>query len=154
VINLYFPSLRSNKKADINEVEILELWWKRSSAYSISNRIMFVKEGFRLFRHLSNYNLKTIKNGVRYLVGATALFSYGGISFALGEKVLSRVKPDVEEDDPRDTLYYIMFKMLHEFFCGNITEDLKYDEELVADNLKFGCTIHIILPHPSHIPEN
>jgi predicted ATPase/class 3 adenylate cyclase len=138
VINLYFPSLRSNKKADINEVEILELWWKRSSAYSISNRIMFVKEGFRLFRHLSNYNLKTIKNGVRYIVGATALFSYGGISFALGEKVLSRVKPDVEEDDPRDTLYYIMFKMLHEFFCGNITEDLKYDEKLVADNLKFG----------------
>jgi hypothetical protein len=97
-----------------------------------------LKEGLRLFSRLSNYNLKTVENGVRYLVGATALFSYGGISFALGEKVLNRVKSDVEKNDPRDNPYYIMFSMLHEFFSGNITKDIEYDERLVADNLKLG----------------
>ncbi len=138
VKSLYFPSLRRNKRASIKEVEAFELWFRRISAYSISNKIMFLKEGLRLFSRLSNYNLKTVENGVRYLVGATALFSYGGISFALGEKVLNRVKNDVEKNDPRDTLYYIMFSMLHEFFSGNISKDIAYDEKLVEDNLKLG----------------
>ena len=55
---------------------------------------------------------------------------------------MNRVKDDVDKDDPRDTLYYVMFRMLHEFFSGNIIEDIEYDEELVAKNLIFGDVLY------------
>ncbi|MCJ7713535.1 hypothetical protein MUO66_03645, partial [Candidatus Bathyarchaeota archaeon] len=73
-----------------------------------------------------------------YLLGAAALFIYGGVSFALGKKVLDRVESDLVENDAKSSLYYATFNMLHDFFSGNFAGEVHFDTNLVKRNLELG----------------
>ena len=154
IMRLYIPLLRKNKVATEKENEMLDLWSKKTSAYGISDKALFLKEGMRYFNSLSNYDLKTVENGVGNFVGTSNIFSYSGISFFLGKKILDRTKSEVEESDPRGVVYYQVSKQLHNFLSGNLEKDLTFDANLVAQNLKIGEVlfttyyyIHLIFQH-------
>lgn len=138
IVDLYIPILRKKKIATRQDNEIIDLWFKRISAFSISDRVMFLKEGFRFFRKVTSYDLKTVDNGIIYLMSAAPLFVYGGVSFAVGKKILNRVAKDLTGEDVRGTLYYATFKMLHDFFSGNFAKDVHFDKNLVKQNLALG----------------
>ena len=138
IADLYIPILRKNKVATRQDNEIIELWFRRTSAFGVSDRVMFLKEGFRFFKKLLSYDLKTLDNGIAYLLSAPALFIYGGVSFALGKKVLDRIESDLVESDAKSSLYYATFKMLHDFFSGNFAGEVHFDKNLVKRNLELG----------------
>jgi len=138
IVYLYIQIFKSNKKASKKDNEIVEMWFRKTLAFSLTDRVMFIKEGFSFFRLLSSFDLKTLDNGVTYLMSAAAFFIYGGVSFALANKVLKRIKSDLSEDDVRCMLYYLTISMLLDFFSGNFAGKIDIDEELVIQNLELG----------------
>jgi len=152
IMRLYMPFLSKSKVA--TEKEMFDLLFKKSSAYGICDKGLFLREGMRAFNNLSNYDLRTVENGVGFYLGASLIFSYSGISFFLGKKILDRAKRELEGNDPKGAVYYQMSKLLLAFFSGNLEKDLTFDENLVIQNLKIGEVlfttfyyIHLIFQH-------
>ena len=153
-MRLHMPFLRKNKIATKKEKEMFDLWFKKTSASGAYDKGLFLREGIRPFNSLSNYDLRTVENGVGFYLGASLIFSYSGISFFLGKKILDRAKRELEGNDPKGAVYYQMSKLLLAFFSGNLEKDLTFDENLVIQNLKIGEVlfttfyyIHLIFQH-------
>jgi len=142
IADLYIPFLRSKRVAGRKDNEVIELWFRRANAFAVSDRVMVLKDAFRYYKRVLKYDLKTVDNGIPYLTSAGAMFVYGGISFALGKKVLDRMKSELDEDDPKDILYYSTFRMLHDFFSGNFAGKITFDEDLVQQNLDLGDIVY------------
>ena len=142
IADLYIPFLRSKRVAGRKDNEVIELWFRRANAFAVSDRVMFLKESFRFYKKVLKYDLKTVDNGIPYLRSAGGVFVYSGISFALGKKVLDRLKSELDEDDPKDILYYSTFRMMHDFFSGNFARKITFDEDLVQQNLELGDIVY------------
>jgi tetratricopeptide (TPR) repeat protein len=154
ILQLYLPLLRNNKLATDTDNIILDLWFKKTSAYAISDKSLLLREGFGSFNNLSKYDLRTVINGPSYYLWASIIFSYSGLSFFLGKKIFSRTKPQEDGSDPRGAIYYQVAKLLHAFFSGNLEKDLLFNENLVTQNLRIGEVlfttyyyIHLIFQH-------
>ena len=154
ILRLYLPVLKTNKIATEEDNEVIDLLFKKTSAYSISNKAMMIREGFLPFYLIYNFDLRTVRNGIGYFLGSSAFFSYSGISFLLGRRILKSVESLLTQDDSRGMVYYQVVKLLHAFFSGNLEKELPFDEALVIENLRIGEVlfttyyyIHLIFQH-------
>src|SRR5690606_31279148 len=70
--------------------------------------------------------------------GAVGIFSYGGVSFALGRRCLERARPLVRGDDVPEQLVFRMMNHLHTVLNGDWDEAHVVEEARLEEGLRYG----------------
>ncbi|GAG84716.1 unnamed protein product, partial [marine sediment metagenome] len=87
LISLYFPSMKFRKTPTQRDYEIIDLYWKKIKAVSIIDPKRFFLEYLYIFKRVIDFNLKDFELGLEIFTGASALFSFSGVSFRLSRKI-------------------------------------------------------------------
>jgi tetratricopeptide (TPR) repeat protein len=138
LVALYIPSLKFRKAPTDRDIEIVDLFTKKVNSVSLINAKRFFIEYFYLFKFISSFDLRKLKEGTGIFVGASALFAYSGISFRLSRKVLDTIKTRVDKNDVINYTMYEVCETVHHFLGGNWKALKDYDDELVDRNCRIG----------------
>jgi tetratricopeptide (TPR) repeat protein len=138
LISLYLPSLKFKKIPTQRDKEILYLFYKKLEALAIINPRRFFIESFHYYKRVTSFDLTKIELGFSLFVGASALFSFTGISFRLSRKILNLVKDRVDKQNVKPFIIYEFLETLHNYFEGNWKAIKEYDDDLVNKNLSIG----------------
>ncbi len=141
VLRLYLPVFRKNKSATEIDNIIFDLWFKKSTALAVSSKAAFFRETIRFNSIILNYNLRSIENGVSFLFSGSVLFSYGGLSFTLANRIMKIARVDLSKENTKDLILYCVAKQLIAFLSGAFKEEAFFDEKLVEKNLEIGETV-------------
>ncbi len=77
-------------------------------------------------------------SGLRIFAGASAMFSFTGLSHRIGRRILDYAKPRLAPDDAKQWIVYDLMDTLHHFLKGQWNEITEYNEDLVNRNLRIG----------------
>jgi hypothetical protein len=99
----------------------------------------FVFDTLATLRLLDRVDPHSIPDAGGIYAGAIGIFSYGGVSFALGRRVLARAREVVEGGDVRELrLYYQLMKWIHHYLEGDWSAEHDIDEETLQEGLRYG----------------
>ena len=88
LISLYLPSFKFKHTPTEKDIEIADLFFKKSKALVTFNPKRFFLESLYICKRITKFNLAEFGLGMEIFVGASALFSFTGISLGLSRKVL------------------------------------------------------------------
>jgi len=137
LVALYLPSLKFRKTPTERDIEVFDLFTKKIRSVSLVDAKRYFIEYFYLFRFISSFDLRKFKEGPGYTAAVSVLFSYSGISFALGKKVLDEFRNSINKDDVVNYTMYKICETVTLFLRGNWKKLSDYDDELIDRN----CTI-------------
>jgi class 3 adenylate cyclase len=140
ITTLYLPSGRRKRIPNQRENEIFTVLEKKLIALAFLEPRRFFVEFLMALRWSSKLDITRIPNGVSRYSGASALFSWTGISFRLSRKILDHVKGLINKNDSKEVLNYRLFQLYHDFFTGQWSGYEEMDEPLLGLNLKVGQT--------------
>jgi hypothetical protein len=138
LLSIYFPSFRFKRNPTPAELQLIDVYQKKISALSVTIPLRMFIESFYYGHLLTNYDLTKIENGIGNLTGYSAIFSWPGISYRLGKKILKVVKKKFEFTQAKAILYYEFADLVYCFFTGRWDKADQYDEALVDRCLKVG----------------
>jgi len=138
LVALYLPFLKFRRTPTERDIEIVDLFFKKINSISLTNAKRFFIEYFYLFRFISSFDLRKLKGGYGIFAGASALFTYSGISFALSRKVLDSIKNSISKNDVINYTTYELCETLHHFLGGNWKALKDHDDDLVDRNCRIG----------------
>jgi len=136
--NLYLPSNKSRKIPGRRDNEIFDLIQKKAISLTYVDPKKFFIETLFMLKKLNEFDVSEIENGISMYTGASALFSWTGISFKLSKKALEYAKDVVNRNNVKELLYYDLFDLMYNFITGNWGVTKEYDESLLELNLKIG----------------
>jgi len=129
---------KSKRLPDKMDNEIFDLLEKRGVSLGMLNPKRLFIEHLSAIKRCHKFDIRKIDNRVSLYAGASALFSYGGISFKLSKKILEHAENIINKEDFSDQLSYDLWGLIHNFYSGNWHEVKEYDEKLVDLNLRIG----------------
>lgn len=135
---LYFPFLKFRKEAKPEEIETIELFYKKNKALSIINPKQLFIEALYLCKKATQYQLSNFDLGLNIYVASSSLFSFTGISFRLSQKILQSSKKFIRNDQAKIHIIYDFMETIHNYLLGNWKNIGDYDLDLVNKNLKEG----------------
>jgi class 3 adenylate cyclase/tetratricopeptide (TPR) repeat protein len=138
LISLYIPSLKFRKTPTQKDIEIIDLYWKKTKAVSIIDPKRFFFEYLYILKRVIEFNLKEFELGLEIFTGASVLFSFSGISFRLSRKILDATKSRISEDNPKIFTIYELSDTIHNYLKGNWVTASNYDDDLVTKSLNVG----------------
>jgi tetratricopeptide (TPR) repeat protein len=138
IFALYFPSLKFKKIPTQRDIEILDLSLKECKVLSITNPRRFFIESFYFIKTVADYDLAKFGLGLEIFIGASALFSFTGISYGLSKKILDSVKEKIADNAGRQLILYDLLEVQQCYFSGNWKAIKAYDDDLVSQNLSIG----------------
>jgi tetratricopeptide (TPR) repeat protein len=138
LVALYLPSLKFRKTSTERDIEIVDLFFKKTNSVSLTNAKRFFIEYFYLFRFISSFDLRKFKEGNGIFVMSSALFAYSGISFALSRKVLDAARNSVSKNGVINSIMYEICETVHLFLGGNWKALKDYDDKLVDRSCRIG----------------
>ena len=137
-----FPSKKRKRTPGKEENDVMETSYRKIMALiSIDTHRMFT-EAIGLFRRVGKFNLTEIEQGLAFLSGFSALFSYSGVSLRIGKKILDYFKPYLEKCDDRTLFAYNFWKLVCEYLSGDWSEEQDFDAELIDTMMLKGETWH------------
>jgi tetratricopeptide (TPR) repeat protein len=137
---LYFPSRWFKELPTQREAEGVELFYKRAEALVVIDPKRFFIESFIFYRRIIQLDLTKFKFGLGIFVGASALFSFTGLSLDIGRRILDYAKPRIDQDDVKTWIMYDLVDTHHLFLTGQWNDINDYDEDLVNRGLRIGET--------------
>ncbi|MEW6114394.1 MAG: hypothetical protein AB1664_19830, partial [Thermodesulfobacteriota bacterium] len=137
---LYFPSRWFKELPTQRDAEGVELFYKRAEALVVIDPKRFFIESFIFYRRIIQLDLTKFKFGLGIFVGASALFSFTGLSLDIGRRILDYAKPRIDPDDVKTWIMYDLVDTHHLFLTGQWNDINDYDEELVNRGLRIGET--------------
>jgi predicted ATPase/class 3 adenylate cyclase len=128
---------RERRPATDLQREIIDVMFRRGVAQTTSDSTRMVFDVMAALRKVVRLDPRTVpESGGRY-AGAVAIFSYGGLSFALGSRFLEMAKNLVGEQDDL-YLYYRVVNFVHHFLAGDWSSGHEIDDHLIERNLREG----------------
>ena len=138
ILALYFPSLWFKQLPSQKDTEAVDLFYKKAEALMVINPKRLFLESFFYFDTIVRFDLTKVKFGIEIFAGASALFSFTGISFSIGRRILDYVKPRLAPDDVKQWIVYDLLDTQHHFLKGHWNEITECNEDLVNRNLRIG----------------
>jgi tetratricopeptide (TPR) repeat protein len=138
LIALYCPFLKFRKIATQEDIQTLNLFYKKSKALSIINPKNFFVESIYICKELTKYKLSNFELGLKIYVASSALFSFTGISFHLSRKILDSSIKRIKKDQVQIYILYDFMETIHNYLSGNWGKIGSHDPELVKKNLNDG----------------
>lgn len=128
---IYFPSKRKKRIPGQEENDMVAIRYRKAMALiSVDTERMFA-ECVALFRRIGKYDLTRIEQGLAFLSGQSALFSYSGVSLTIGKRVLDYFKPYLPYCDDRTVFAYNFWKLVCEYVSGEWGGKEDFDERLI-----------------------
>jgi len=91
-----------------------------------------------MYKGVTNFDLKKFDLGLEIFMGASALFSFTGLSFRLSRKILDSAKSRVFNDDAKIFMWGDLLDTIHYYLEGNWESIRSYDDNLVNKCLSSG----------------
>jgi tetratricopeptide (TPR) repeat protein len=138
IVALYLSSLKFRGLPTQRDKTVADLFYKKCKALAIINPKRFFIESLYAYKEITNFDLTKFELGLQIFMGASALFSFTGISFRLSRKVLDSAKHTVHKANIRISIIYDLLETIHNFIEGNWKAIKDYDDALVNKNLDRG----------------
>ena len=143
LLALYFPSFWFKRFPTQNDAEAGDLFYKKAEALVVINPKRVFIESFFFFDTIVRFDLTRFKLGIEFLVAATSLFSFTGLSFSIGKRILDYAKPKLAIDDAKQRIVYDLMDTQYHFLKGQWKEIADCNEDLVNRNLKIGEMFYV-----------
>jgi len=140
IISLYLPFFKFRFSPDIADREAVELYYKKCKALVIINPKRFFIESFYFYKKFTRFDFTKFENGVGKFISASSLFTFTGLSFYLGQKILDFASDKVDLSDDRLNITHDLLWTQLQFFRGDWNTIKEIDDALVDRNLKLGET--------------
>ncbi|MCL5124197.1 MAG: AAA family ATPase [Deltaproteobacteria bacterium] len=150
LLALYFPLRWFKRVPTQNDIETIELFYKKGQAQVIIDPKRFFIEFFFFQATLVNFDLTKFKFGIAMFAGASALFSFTGLSFSIARRVLNYAKPRLGVDDAKQLIIYNLLDTQHLFLRGQWNDLTEYSEDLVGYLLAIGEVWEVALHYYWH----
>jgi tetratricopeptide (TPR) repeat protein len=138
ILALYFPSLWFKKLPTQQDAEVVDLFYKNAQALVVINPKRFFTESFFYYDTIVRFDLIRFKLGIGIFAGASAMFSFTGLSLTIGRRILDYVKPKLAPDDAKQWILYDLMDTTHLFLKGQWNDITECNEDLVNRNLRIG----------------
>jgi class 3 adenylate cyclase/tetratricopeptide (TPR) repeat protein len=138
LITLYLPSFKFRKTPTQRDAEVVDLFYKKIKALAIIDPMRFFFEYLYLYKGATNFDLKKFELGLEIFIGASALFSFTGISFGLSRKILDSARRRVGGEDAKIIIWNDLLNTIHNYLKGNWQAINGYSDELVNKSLESG----------------
>ena len=135
---LYFPSLAFKRIPKSRDAEVVNLFYKKAEALVVIDPNRFFIESFFFYDTIIRFDLSRFKFGIGIFAGASALFSFTGLSLRVGRRILDFAKPRLLSEDPKQLILYDLLDTQHLFLEGRWKQVPEYNEDLVRRNLRIG----------------
>ena len=135
---LYLPSFWFKQVPTPQDTEAVDLFYKKGEALVVINPKRLFLESFFFYDHIVRFDLTRFHFGIGILIGASALFSFTGLSLTIGRKILDFAKPRLAPEDPKQWIAYDLLDTQHLFLKGRWHEITECNPDLVNRNLKIG----------------
>jgi class 3 adenylate cyclase/tetratricopeptide (TPR) repeat protein len=138
LIALYLPLLKFKKIPTQEDIEIIDLFLKKIRALSMIDPKRFFFEYLYIQKRITDFDLTEFVLGYQTFAGASALFSFTGISFRLSGQILNSVKQRVLQGDAKISIIYDLLETIHHLLKGNWKAIKDYDKDLINKSLQRG----------------
>ncbi|MGO9571491.1 MAG: AAA family ATPase [Desulfomonilaceae bacterium] len=138
LIALHFPSLWFKRLPMQQDTEAVDLFYKKAEALVVIDPKRFFVESFFFYDKIVHFDLTKFKLGIVIFAGASALFSFTGLSLSIGRRILDYAKPRLAPDDAKQWITYDLLDTIHLFLKGQWNEITEYNEDLVSRILRIG----------------
>lgn len=129
------PTERDRENFDLMEKRLICLAYIHPKRYFV--------EFLNSLHWSRNIDIRGIPSGPSRYSGASALFSWTGLSFSLSKKILEYTGPMIRREDFRDQLDHILFSLYYDYFVGNWKAHETLEEALLERNLAVGRFWHV-----------
>jgi tetratricopeptide (TPR) repeat protein len=136
---LYLPLPGRRPPATPHEAEVIHVMFRRGLAQTTAAPTRFVYDSMATLRALSKIDPMTVAESGGMYSGAVGIFSYGGVSFALGQRFLELAGEVIDAGGSPDLrLYFRFLNFLHHFLAGDWSKEREIDREDLEQNLRDG----------------
>ena len=137
--HLYVRGGRSGaKKARPHDGEVLEIRYNRARAQTSSDPRRMFFDTIGTIRRMNQSDPSVTDEACGMYAGAALLFSYSGVSFGIGRRMLARAERLIREGSAKDVFVYRAMRFLHYYLEGDWDESHVIDDELVSQMLRYG----------------
>lgn len=138
--NVYLPFRRNNRRsAEPQRRELVDIMFRRGLAQTTADPKRFVFDNIACMHELSKIDPKTHPDAAAIYSGAIGFFSYGGVSFGLGERFLKLASDLFESGAHRDMYcYFQVVSFVHHFLRGDWSAQHDVDPELLERSRRSG----------------
>ena len=139
LVGLYLP-LPGALRRSATEVdrEVIGVLWQRAQAQTTTSPMRFVFDNVGALARLDRIEARTIPGAGGIYAGAIGIFSYSGVSFAIGRRCLARARRLVRSHDVGELLVYRAMNFVHHMLAGDWSDAHRVDEQLLQEGLRYG----------------
>jgi tetratricopeptide (TPR) repeat protein len=138
IISLYLPNLKFKQAPTQRDVGAVDLFYKKCKALAIIDPKRFFLEFLYIYRTVTVFDLTKFELGLEIFMGASALFSFSGISFKLSSKILNAARARIDKNNVKLLINYDFLETIHHYFKGSWDTIKECDDDLVDKNLSIG----------------
>jgi tetratricopeptide (TPR) repeat protein len=138
LLALYFPRFWFKKIPTSQDVEAVDLFYKKAEALVVLSPARFFVESLFFYNTIIHLDLTRFRFGIGIFAGASALFSFSGLSFSIGKRILDYAKPRLASDEAKQLIVYDFLHTQHLFLVGQWNEIAECDGDLVNRILRAG----------------
>jgi predicted ATPase/class 3 adenylate cyclase len=138
LLSLYFPFLCFRRDPTQPDIEAIELIRKKVQALAIIDIKRFFIECLFYYPTLAKFDFTKFQFGIGFFAGASSMFTFTGLSFSIGRKILNYAKPRLRLEDAKQCIRYDVADTQHHFLKGEWNEIAEYNEDLVNRLLRIG----------------
>jgi class 3 adenylate cyclase len=127
------------RAASERERELLDVMFRRAMAQSTTAPTRFFVDSMALLRRLSKVDPYTVPESAAMYSGVVAIFSFGGLSFGVGQRFLD-IARELAEGGAVDerVLYYRTLRFLHHLLAGDWSDAHVIEPEVVDEGVREG----------------
>ncbi|MCP3985767.1 MAG: AAA family ATPase, partial [bacterium] len=135
---LWLP-LRRRRPSTARDREVVAIMYRRAEAQTTVSPERFLFDTMDTLARLDTLDPSTVPNAGGMFASTVGIFSYGGLSPAIGRRFLARGAPLVRADDLKERVTFAMMNHLHHFLTGDWSDAHCLGEELFEEGLRELC---------------
>ena len=135
---LYLPRGERRRPATDRDRDVIDLMMKRAEAQTTASPARFVFDSMDTLARLDHVQASSVPGAGGMFAGAVGIFSYGGVSFRLGRRFLTRAQRLVRSEDVPERLSYRVMNFLHHLLAGDWSDEHGSRTTLLEQGLHYG----------------
>lgn len=144
LLRVHLPNAERRPAATERDREVIDLMFQRGLCEVTADATRFLFDSIALLSKLSSFDPLSVPGAGGLYGGSAVIFSYGGVSFAIGRRILEQAARVVREDDIADVIPYRMMRFTHHFLEGDWSEEHEIPEPLLEQGLRGGRTWDVL----------
>ena len=138
LVALFLPFLKFGREPSPEIISAIDLYYRKCKALIMIDPKRFFIESFYFLRKVASYKYTAFREGIVLFVGASALFSFTGISFRLSAKILDFARDKIDTSNARQVITFDLLETTHHALEGNWDRIAPYDETIADRNIEMG----------------